>query len=245
MNADPGIGGEFLAALVGAIVGGGISAAIQYYSFSEQERVRKAVKREVRAESEEAKREREALLAFAIITKINRALTAFTQYKNTFDSGFRHSFVNRMELTNGVRAVASDHDRISFDLDELALVRDLAKAELMNHLLDLPHVLDSYIDNMGTFRRLRWEIADLAANGDVDRSGRAWSGFEGAAAFRAKVKIHEANSLLLTMFSRIFADHRTTHHLFCELQKAFRDRLGASRMKVEWEIEPLPPIRSV
>lgn len=235
-------GAEFLAAVVGALFGGGISAAIQYYSFREQERVRKAIEGRQERLGAEAMKEKEALLAFSMLSKINRALTALTQIRDNLNNGFRHSLKNRMEFANGVLAIASDPDRISFTLEEMALVRDLRRDEIINDLMDLPYILDGYIDNMATFRRLRLEISDLAESGEIDRTGRAWSEFKGTGAFRAKIKLHEANTLLLAMFGRMFSDYRNTHDLFCNLQSALRARLGGDRMKVEWQIKPLPPI---
>lgn len=229
-------GAEFFAAIVGAIVGGGISAAIQFYSFSEQERIRKAVRKEQRVVGEEAEREREALLAFSILTKINRALTALTQIREVLNKGLRVSIEKRIEFANAARAIASDPDRIEFTLEELALVRDLRRSDLLNVLLDLPYVLDGYVDNMSTFRRLRWEIVDLVSAGDVDRSGHAWNEFEGAAAFKAKVKIHESNTLLFAMWASIMKDYPGTKSLLTNLQSAFHDRLGRSRMKIEWDV---------
>lgn len=232
-------GAEFFAALAGAAIAGAISFALQWQSFEAQRKIRKREREQERDHAAEQEREREAILAFSIMVKINRALTAIHQIKQHLEETFRESVTRRMEFANAVQGFSADFDRINFSIDELAFARHFRNSEMVNNLMDLPAILDLYVDNMAVIRRLKSELSDLASSITLDRKGRATSGYKSGDADKAKLRIAQANLLAQHLLARSIDDYRLAHNLFCDFQDSAKDRLGSERLRVEWKIEKL------
>lgn len=234
---------EFLAALAGALIAGSISGVLQWLSFKEQHRIRRAERRVADERMKETRNENEAVLAFSIMMKINRALTGIQQMKEQIDKGFLESVSRKMEFANAVQTLSSDPDRISFTIEEMALVRHFRKSEIANDLIDLPGILDLYIDNLAVIRNLKSEVSELAKTIEIDRYGRAFSSYDERNAQIAKLKIFQANQLLRHLLGRGIVDYPKTHRLFSDFQSAATDRLGRSRLKIEWDLSGEPVFR--
>lgn len=233
-------GTEFFAALAGACVAGAISLALQWQSFDAQKKSRRREREQELAQAEERKREREAVLAFSTMVKINRALSVIEQIKRHLEEAFRESVTRKMELANAVHGFSADFDRIAFSVDELAFARHFRKSELVNDLVDLPAILDLYVDNMAVIRRLKGELSDLATSIKMDRRGRAVSSYTVGNADKAKLKVAQANLILQHLLARSIDDYRLAHNLFFDFQEASTDRLGQERLRVVWDIKRLP-----
>lgn len=217
-------------------MGGGISLLAQGREFRQQERVRAEDRAASAAENAAEDAERESQLAFSILAKINRAHTNIKQIKDHIHEGFWSSVRGGMEFANATKGISTDPLRIEFTSDELVLVRNLKRADLLNDLMNLPYVHDMYVENMALFKKIRWELPELASSGEVSRQGLASSVFEGANALRAKIKLHECNALLFFMLGSSIDDYHTCNNLFADLQVVLREKVGAELMRVEWGV---------
>ena len=228
---------EFWAAIIGALVGGAITALTQLMSFRWQQNQERARRREDFHLQSERQLEREATLAFSILAKMNRGFTAITQVRDILDSAHQLMMQAGMEFANAARPTATDPESFRFSLDEMILVRDLRKTDLINNFLDLPYIVDGYIGNIAVFRRIKSDINGLAEVGRIEPDGRAISGIHKKNEFRHSLLVSEANVLLNAMHTSIAHDFKNTNNLFHDLHAALQDRLGGGRMKVDFEVE--------
>jgi len=228
---------EFWSAIAGALVGGALTALTQLLSFRWQERRERARRREKEARDHKEHLTRQATLAFSILAKMNRGFTAITQVRDVLGAADQLVRETGMELANAARPIATDPDRFSFTLDEMILVRDIARDEWINPFMNLPHVVDGYIANMAVFRRQKAEINSMAEVGHIGPDGRAFTGIPKAKEFKYKLLLREAEVLLASMRDTIGPDYVTTNNLFHDLHAAFQDRFGSARMKVSFEVD--------
>lgn len=227
---------EFLAAITGAIVGGGFTLLAQWFSFKRQSSTRRIEKAQEVRDEQDRELKRRSALAFSILAKTSRALTYIKQVREHLVAGVHEGIQRKLPYANTIVAFSSDPQPISFSTDELIVIRDLADAKALNAALDLPYILDGYIANMKLFREIRWQMADLASRGTVGPRGQSESEFTGASAFKAKIRIHEANTIIISLFARSLVDLPETESLFEKLHKYFRGNLGGEYMRISWEL---------
>ncbi len=228
---------EFWAAIIGALVGGAITALTQLMSFRWQQKQERARRRQETVLEHERRLEKEAALAFSILAKMNRGFTAITQVRDVLNTAREIMPNTKMDLASAARPIAIDPESFRFSLEEMILVRDLKLSELINTFINLPYVVDGYIGHMAVFRRIKSEMTALAEVGHIRPDGRAFSGIHKNNEFRYKLLLSEANFLLMSMSDTITDDFRNTNNLFHDLHSAFQERLGGARMKVDFLVD--------
>lgn len=228
---------EFIAGVTGALVGGAISYVLQRQVFAKEAAQRAADRKQAVAQSDEVIRQSELNRAFSIMLKVTAALNGLQQASGQLHRAVLTSVRERMDLAGAMRAFSADFDRIKFDTDELILIRSLRNADLFNELLNLPAVLDLYIDNFAVVRRLRMEMQDLVEQATLTRTGAGTSAFSGASAAKAKIKSYEVKSLALHMYARVFHDLPNYNNVACDLQDALINRFGKKDLSTVWGLE--------
>jgi hypothetical protein len=223
-------------ALVGAAVGGLISLGLQLQSFRHEASKRSAERRAVRLQNDEAQRQAEIVCAFTLMMKVLSALNTLEQASDQLHSAILRSVRCRMDIAGAIRAFSADFERVKFETDELLLIRSLRRRDLFDELLNLPAVLDLYVDNFSVIRRLRSEMHDMVDEATVLRTGHGTAAFSGSNAAKAKIRAYDLRMLTLHMYARVFHDYPKYRNLACDLQDAIIDRFGRHDFGLIWGV---------
>lgn len=223
---DSFFGPEFVAAIVGAIVGGLIAAAIQYYSYWDQRQDRLLLERK-----------RKAANAFSILTKINRAYTTISTVKRQVDKAALECVKRGVSLSSGFEAFSGDMPRFDLTADEVEFLRETKDGDLISDVLNLPHVHDMYVDTLSLLRNYKSKIVELQENTSLRADGSGTSVFVGRNASRARLEKYQADKLVASLIAFTLRDEPRTRALLKKSQVTFVELVGEEHIGPVWDVE--------
>jgi hypothetical protein len=227
-------------ALVGSLVGAGITCLAQWQIFNQQERIRKALAREAASKAETLRKETESIHAFSMFLKLNRIVTDLTDMRNSLHDAKIRALRDGGSMAAALRPFSTDPDKQGFSIEELLLVRALRRDDLLNIVTDLPAVHASYVDNIVVIRNLRTGWAELADEQELHVGGVVLTKFSGTKGEKARINLMQADELANVLWCRSWEDVPRTTNLFADLQDAIIDRLGSDIVRVKFAIGRLP-----
>lgn len=239
---DSSFGPEFFAAIIGALVGGLMALLVQLLGFWFQIFERNRTTQREREEEEKRQRDREIVHAFSILVKINRAHTTIMDMKNHLHRGVLTAIKERMRYALAIKAFSSDPEPFRFSIDELALVRKMREADILNELLDLPFVHDMYIDNMRYHREECFKMADLAKDVKLSKDGKAQTFYSEADKARIEILVHQLDEIVLHLYGRSLGDFSYVNNLFFDIQNRFLEYFGDKEFGFRWQVSRVPEV---
>jgi hypothetical protein len=231
---------EFFAAIVGAVVGGAISAALQWQNFKAQNSKQAIAERRSDRAKKDSELQQNVVLAFSVLLKLNRIHTTVTNFLNHIHDGVLHAIRTKMELAGALKAFSSDPEPVEFTIEELALVRSCRNDDVLNALLDSPYINRMYIENAAVLRKMKLELAEIGQHRLVEAGGRFESRCEGAAAGRAQANVFTANVIIWTLYRRSFTDYPLITNLLHDVQRELWNFLGKGEVGFGFEVKRLP-----
>jgi hypothetical protein len=222
---DSFFGPEFVASIVGAIVGGLIAAGIQYYSYWEQRQDRILLEKK-----------RQAANAFSILTKINRAYTTISTVKRQVDKAALECVRRGISLSSGFEAFSGDMPRFDLTADEVEFLRTTKDGDLISDVLNLPHIHDMYVDTLSLLRNYKYKILELQESTFLRPDGTGTSVFSGPNASRARLEKYQADKLVASLIGFTLKDEPRTRALLKNSQIAFIELVGKEHIGPVWDV---------
>lgn len=222
---DSFFGPEFVASIVGAIVGGLIAAGIQYYSYWEQRRERIL-----------SEKQRQAANAFSILTKINRAYTTIGAVKKQVDKAALECVKRGISLSSGFEAFSSDMPRFDLTADEVEFLRTTRDGDLISDVLNLPGIHNMYADTLSLLRDYKLRILELQESTSLRLDGSGTSVFVGPNASRARLEKYQADKLVASLIGFTLRDEPRTRALLKKSQITFIELVGKEHIGPVWDV---------
>lgn len=222
---DVGLSSEFWAAIVGALVGGGMSAALQVFANRSATKVRLA----------EANAHLTAQ-ARSLVLKTVKIESDFLQFRKDLEESIALAKQNGIPFGwRAYRAAANLPREIIFTNDEIAALSACKNDDLFNDVLALDEVHSSVLQIMSLYRTKRFELSDslpAKMSGSLGTSALTQDEFNKLAPKMAQVDLL-ANDLA----SLIEVESSQPMGLSKRLVTAFNDRYGGN-MSIELKQRP-------
>lgn len=230
-------GSEFFAALAGAGVAGIVSWILQGQNFQAQRNSSQRAWKRERAAREDDRLDEQASTARRVLLKLGRILTDLTQIKDNLASAFRTSLQTKQGIALALRHFSTPLETFAFDSAELQVILMLRDRKTINHLLDLTYVHANYVQNLDYLKGASIAVRDLANSLEITSTGAVAMEFAGKDGTLARLSKEQSDEMAWTIFFKMFDDYPATLKSFSDAQIQFRDRFGADRMKMVWELE--------
>ena len=142
---------EFLSAVVGAVVGGLIAAAVTYFS---QNRIFK----EEEERRNQSIREHNKVLARSLFLKVSRIYSNIYQFHRSIEEHFERVDESRHNHPSMfVMPIGNMPDKVHISTEELSLLLEYADDDLFNSIVSIDSVHNSAIGGMNNFIEMRKE----------------------------------------------------------------------------------------
>lgn len=227
-------GGEFWAAIAGAVVGGVIAVAIQLVS------LRAAIKQREQ-DREDARKVLGQSVLFKML-RIHSNLYSFHQYlEESFQNAASQEFTGAPWQI--VLAMANLPDRVRFSTEEMSLVLSFDDTDLLNRMLSADVVHNSLIEIFATFNSRRSFLAEqLPARMEGMRGVCELTKSE---LRRLEPRMAEVNQLVEDMRARSKSNWQEAHDTLAKLHTALISNLGfAYKLEIATNVTDSPPLTS-
>jgi len=217
----------FLAALLGAGIGGATGMTLQKNQFRNQQRQLD----DDRADAEEA-------LGLSILFKLNRVHTTIFRVRELLDSGMARASLDGHPERRWAYTLeyVSDLPRIDVTIDDLVFVKRLHDLKAMDGFMDLQELNNVYVDTSRMFGELKKALSAkmIAMGPPVEVIGdRVASNFTEAQMRTLEPEMARLNKLLGDLEERARRDGPTVHALFHRIQGLVKMKLGSRAMEFD------------
>ncbi len=142
---------EFWAAIAGAVVGGGIAAAVQWLAISH------------------ATRERKRGLAYSLLLKVGQIYSHLRLLNGHFEKTFKDaSAADQANPWSILEGMAGSLSRVTFSAEEAALVLELNDAKALSDLLTMDEKHNATFDALDFYGVKRAELLDALTPEHID-----------------------------------------------------------------------------
>ncbi|GMV63302.1 MAG: hypothetical protein AMXMBFR74_24700 [Parvibaculum sp.] len=207
---------QFLSAIAGAIVGGGIAFAVQMYALRENRKQRE----------EEHLRVKQAL-ARSLLFKLSKLYSDFQSIYTHIDEGLKREVPEGQnnEPWTSVRPLANPPEKIAFSSEEMGLLLELKDDGLFNSLFSLDVVHGALVEVLKNLQVERDRLFSQMPHRSLGGANvQVALNREQVLALRPQMEL--INYLVRTAHEWCVRDARTASDALAQLQELFRGKLN-------------------
>lgn len=215
---------EFWAAVIGAVVGGGLAGAVQYMTIRHQ-----------KSEEDRRRRENSQALGRGLVFKLMRIVTVLRNLHVHIDEA-RSRVPEAMhdEPWTYVLPIANLPETVRLTSEEVSLVM-LSSVAIMNNLLDIESVHDSSLQVMRKYGELRQALVErLPISQSQDQVVTSALSREQIEMFRPRMI--ELNTLINALGARSLRDYERAKDTLIDVGGILASRYG---IKFDFHFEPV------
>lgn len=209
---------EFVSAIVGAVVGGGIAYLVQLRAI-----------REARRQRAEERLEIQQAFGHSLLFKIIRIFSNICNIRGHIEDCFVRAERDGLggEPWQFVLPLANLPDPISFSPEEMGLLLSMKNDQLFNDAIDLDVAHNSLLASFEAFNGLRQKLAERLPPDVVE--GRVVAGnLDREQAKRLRPKMIEVNDVIVAIRDNCAADSEKARAVLERLNRTLREKLGLS-----------------
>lgn len=225
----------FLAALLGAGIGGATGFFLQRSQFRNQRRI-----------LDRDREDLEETLGLGVLFKLNRVHTTIFRVREQLEQGVAAAAAEghsdrRWAYT---REFATDPPRVEVTIDDLVFVKRLGDVDAMNGFMDLQEINNTYVDTTRVFGELKKKLSEkmIAMATPVKTEGdRVGSDFTEQQIRILEPEMARLNKLLADLDESVNRDGPEILTAFRRIQQLIKEKLGARATEFELPDPANPP----
>lgn len=211
-------GGEFWAAIAGAIVGGLIALVIQLVALWA-----------AKAERKEDHNERRRALGYALLFKMIQIYSNLRQLRDHLAGAYERGLEDGLEEPwQFVMPIVNVPDRVEFSTDEMSMLLSLGNDDVFNDLASLDQVHNSLCSVFQTYKLRRMMLTDLLPSGEM-AGVRGFTNLTEAQVAILRPKMAELNDLVQSLSIACPRDTATAEDVLQRLADLLREKVGITQ----------------